>query len=149
MALFGNPQVPPPVNERMRNYEPGSTDAALLKAACERLRSSPPLDVPCVVGGQEIHSGDVKKQVMPSDHKHVRKRKKKNSASNRHSHHSRTVFFSARQTLHSLTLTHSSCDSDVGSVHVPSGFEGNRSARHRLCAEGEREVGKHALCSSW
>jgi 1-pyrroline-5-carboxylate dehydrogenase len=62
--------IPEPYNETMRSYPPGSDDAKHLKAACERLKRECP-DIPCVVGGREIRTGDVKKQVMPSKHTHA------------------------------------------------------------------------------
>jgi len=54
----------------LKDYAPGSEDAKLLKAACDKLRKECP-DIPCVVGGKEIRTGDVKKQLVCSDHKHV------------------------------------------------------------------------------
>lgn len=68
--MFSRTRIPEPFNEPMRNYAPGSQDATLLKAACERMRKDCP-DIPCVVGGKEVRTGDVKQQVIPSDHKHV------------------------------------------------------------------------------
>lgn len=67
---FSRAALPVPYNESLRDYTPGSQDAKLLKEACDRLRKECP-DIPCVVGGKEIRTGDVKKQVVPSDHKHV------------------------------------------------------------------------------
>eukprot|EP01116_Phalansterium_solitarium_P015724 TRINITY_DN34_c0_g1_i1.p1 TRINITY_DN34_c0_g1~~TRINITY_DN34_c0_g1_i1.p1 ORF type:complete len:586 (-),score=221.26 TRINITY_DN34_c0_g1_i1:1808-3526(-) len=69
-TMSSRTRLPEAYNEVMRHYVPGSQDAALLKAACERLRSECP-DIPCVVGGKEVRTGDVKQQVIPSDHKHV------------------------------------------------------------------------------
>lgn len=65
---FGRSSVPAPYNEPLRDYAPGSDDAKQLKAACEKLRSSCP-EIPCIVGGKEIRTGDIKKQLIPSDHK--------------------------------------------------------------------------------
>lgn len=67
---FGRSIVPEAYNEPLRDYAPGSQDAILLKKACEKLRSECP-EIPCVVGGKEIKTGNIKKQVAPSDHKQV------------------------------------------------------------------------------
>jgi len=67
---FSRSVIPDPYNEPLRDYAPGSTDAVLLKKACEKLRSECP-DIPCIVGGKEIKTGNVKKQLVCSDHKHV------------------------------------------------------------------------------
>jgi 1-pyrroline-5-carboxylate dehydrogenase len=70
MSQFGRFVIPEPQNEPLRDYAPGSNDAKLLKEACERLRKECP-EIPCIVGGKEIKTGDIKKQVICSDHKHV------------------------------------------------------------------------------
>jgi len=70
MAHFGRSTIPVPYNEPLRDYAPGSEDRKLLKAACAKLRSECP-DIPCVVGGVEYRSGDVKQQLICSDHKKV------------------------------------------------------------------------------
>jgi len=67
---FSHPIIPDPYNEPLRDYLPGSEDAKHLKAACEKLKSECP-EIPCIIGGKEVRTGDIKKQVMPSDHKHV------------------------------------------------------------------------------
>jgi len=67
---FSKPILPPAYNEPLRDYAPGSEDAKQLYAACSKMRKECP-DIPCVVGGKEIRTGDVKKQLIPSDHKHV------------------------------------------------------------------------------
>jgi 1-pyrroline-5-carboxylate dehydrogenase len=56
--------------EAFRHYAPGSPEAVSLKAACERVRSQV-VEIPCVVNGKEIFTGDVAEQVIPSDHGHV------------------------------------------------------------------------------
>jgi len=68
--MFGRSTIPAIYNEPLRDYAHGSKDAILLKEACERLRKECP-DIPCVVGGKEYRTGDVKKQVICSDHQHV------------------------------------------------------------------------------
>ena len=62
--------VPPPVNERVLAYAPGSPERAELKA---RLASMAQVrtHIPLIIGGQEVKSGETAKAVMPHDHAHV------------------------------------------------------------------------------
>jgi len=69
-AFNGNRRVPPPVNEPVKSYAPGSPERAELK---DRLRSmsSERADIPCIIGGREIRSGNTSQSVMPHNHRHV------------------------------------------------------------------------------
>jgi len=67
---FGKIIIPEPYNEPLRDYAPGSPDAIKLKAACDKLRKECP-EIPVIVGGKEIKTGNIKKQLVCSDHKHV------------------------------------------------------------------------------
>ncbi|MDP9203877.1 MAG: L-glutamate gamma-semialdehyde dehydrogenase [Gemmatimonadota bacterium] len=66
----GNRRVPPPVNEPVKTYAPGSPERAVLK---DRLRSmsGERADIPLIIGGQEVHTGQLAKSVMPHNHRHV------------------------------------------------------------------------------
>ena len=66
----GNRRVPTPVNEPVKSYAPGSPERASLK---ERLKSmsAERVDIPAIIGGREIRSGDIAQSVMPHNHKHV------------------------------------------------------------------------------
>lgn len=66
----GNRRVPQPVNEPVKSYAPGSPERAALK---DRLRSmsSERVDIPLIIGGEEVHSGTVVDSVMPHNHRHV------------------------------------------------------------------------------
>ncbi len=66
----GNRRVPPPVNEPVRSYAPGSTERSALK---ERLRSmaAERVDIPLIIGGEEVHTGELAQSVMPHNHRHV------------------------------------------------------------------------------
>ena len=66
----GNRRVPPPVNEPVKSYAPGSAERAALK---ERLRSmsGEQADIPLIIGGREIHTGELMDAVMPHNHRHV------------------------------------------------------------------------------
>src|SRR4051794_28785476 len=60
----GNRRVPPPVNEPVKSYAPGSVERAALK---ERLRSmsNERVDIPLIIGGKEVHTGELAQTVMP------------------------------------------------------------------------------------
>lgn len=62
--------LPTPVNEPVLSYAPGSPERATLKAALAAL-SGEVADIPAIVGGCEIRSGDVKNVVSPHRHQHV------------------------------------------------------------------------------
>eukprot|EP01087_Luapelamoeba_hula_P005995 TRINITY_DN1610_c0_g1_i1.p1 TRINITY_DN1610_c0_g1~~TRINITY_DN1610_c0_g1_i1.p1 ORF type:complete len:613 (-),score=90.68 TRINITY_DN1610_c0_g1_i1:50-1858(-) len=68
---FARPRLPETENEALKDYAPGSKDAKLLQEACGKLRAQPVPEIPCVVGGKEIRTGNIQEQVMPSDHKKV------------------------------------------------------------------------------
>jgi 1-pyrroline-5-carboxylate dehydrogenase len=70
-AVFnGHRRVPPPVNEPIRQYAPGSPERALLKARLSAMAAEK-IDIPIVIGGREIRTGDLAASVMPHDHAHV------------------------------------------------------------------------------
>jgi len=64
------PQVPLPRNEPVLGYAPGSPECAELKAALS-VMSSEEIEIPLVIGGREVRTGDTDVQVMPHDHGHV------------------------------------------------------------------------------
>jgi 1-pyrroline-5-carboxylate dehydrogenase len=61
---------PPPVNEPMFTYAPGSPEKARLKAELARL-SSEIVEIPCVIGGERVRTGKLHDVVMPHRHRHV------------------------------------------------------------------------------
>src|SRR3954468_19366243 len=69
-AFAGVRRVPPPVNEPNRTYAPGSADRAALKARLKEMAGER-LDIPIVIGGREIRTGNTAQAVMPHDHRHV------------------------------------------------------------------------------
>ena len=69
-GFSGIRRVPTPVNEPVRNYAPGSPERAALKARLESMASEQ-VDIPIIIGGLEIRTGDTAKSVMPHDHRHV------------------------------------------------------------------------------
>jgi 1-pyrroline-5-carboxylate dehydrogenase len=69
-GVNGNRRVPPPINEPVRAYAPGSAEKQELK---ERLRqmAGERIEIPLVIGGEEIRTGATAQAVMPHDHRHV------------------------------------------------------------------------------
>jgi 1-pyrroline-5-carboxylate dehydrogenase len=66
----GRRRVPPPVNEPIKSYAPGSPERASLKARLKTMAAET-VDMPLIIGGKEIRSGDTATSVMPHDHAHV------------------------------------------------------------------------------
>src|ERR1700694_4886699 len=66
----GNRRLPTRGNEPVKSYAPGSPERATLK---DRLRSmsKEKVDIPLIIGGKEVHSGELAQTVMPHDHRHV------------------------------------------------------------------------------
>ena len=66
-AIFS---LPASHSEAILPYAPGSKERALLKAEIER-QYSLELDIPLIIGGQEVRTGKTQKAVCPHDHQHV------------------------------------------------------------------------------
>ena len=69
-AFNGRRRVPHPVNEPIRGYAPGSPERAALKARLAAMAAEK-ADIPLVIGGKEVRTGNLGKAVMPHDHQHV------------------------------------------------------------------------------
>lgn len=69
-AFDGSRRVPPAINEPIRAYAPGSPEKRSLKARLASMATECP-EIPVVVGGRRIHTGDLGESVMPCDHRHV------------------------------------------------------------------------------
>ncbi|KNC53189.1 1-pyrroline-5-carboxylate dehydrogenase [Thecamonas trahens ATCC 50062] len=67
---LGTFSLPKPPSEPMLNYAPGSPERAALAEALTEV-SGEVVDIPCVVNGEEVYTGDVVEQVMPTRHSHV------------------------------------------------------------------------------
>ncbi|HEY3220276.1 MAG TPA: L-glutamate gamma-semialdehyde dehydrogenase [Gemmatimonadales bacterium] len=63
-------KIPMPVNEPVFSYAPGSRERNELKLAIKDL-SGRQIDIPVVIGGQEIRTGKTVDAVMPHCHRHV------------------------------------------------------------------------------
>ena len=61
---------PAPQNEPVKDYAPGSPEREELRVRLEQMRSDQ-IDIPLVIGGKEIRSGETFDAVMPHDRKHV------------------------------------------------------------------------------
>ncbi len=55
-----------PKNEPVKGYAPESPDRAELKAELQRMLKNP-VEVPCIIGGREVRSGDLVDLVQPHD----------------------------------------------------------------------------------
>jgi 1-pyrroline-5-carboxylate dehydrogenase len=64
------PRLPTPANEPVLGYEPGSPERAGLQARLRELESQR-LDIPCVIGGEEVRTGTTAPAVMPHRREHV------------------------------------------------------------------------------
>jgi len=66
-AIF---QLPKPENEPVLSYAPGSPEKLALKKALAEAKSFV-RDIPMVIGGQEVRTGNIKTVNPPHEHKHV------------------------------------------------------------------------------
>lgn len=66
-AIFN---FPLPANEPVKTYLPGSPERIALDAELKR-QSSEVIDIPLIIGGKEIRTGNVGTVVMPHNHKHI------------------------------------------------------------------------------
>jgi len=62
--------VPPPINEPVLQYAPGSPERESLKKRLDTMLGEK-LDIPIIIGGEEIRTGDTAESVCPHDHGHV------------------------------------------------------------------------------
>ncbi len=70
MSNFAILRPPAAHNEPVRDYAPGSPERASLKARLRDMQDER-IDVPMVIGGRDVQSGDVYEAVMPHNTKHV------------------------------------------------------------------------------
>ena len=66
-AVFNFPM---PKNEPVKQYLKGSPERIAVEAELAKMKSEV-IDIPIIIGGKEIRTGDTGTVVMPSDHKHV------------------------------------------------------------------------------
>jgi 1-pyrroline-5-carboxylate dehydrogenase len=63
-------RVPQPANEPARSYAPGTPERAALKSRLGELLGRQ-TEVPMIIGGKEVRSGDLARMVCPHDHHHI------------------------------------------------------------------------------
>src|SRR4051812_30423735 len=69
-AFNGHRRVPPPENEPVKSYAPGSPERASIKRRLAAMAADE-IEIPLVIGGVAIRTGDPAPSVMPHDHAHV------------------------------------------------------------------------------
>ncbi len=63
-------KVPDPKNEPVLNYAPGSPERAEIKAKLQEM-SSRKIEIPLIIGGKEVKSGDTAEIRIPHNHGHI------------------------------------------------------------------------------
>ena len=61
---------PPPANEPVRSFAPGTPEREELRRRLDQLRSEK-LEIPLVIGGEEVRTRETFEAVMPHDKDHV------------------------------------------------------------------------------
>ena len=68
--MNGSIDIPPPVNEPVLSYAPGTPEREALKAKIAELQNTK-VDIPLLIDGKEVRTGNTHDIVMPHDHGHV------------------------------------------------------------------------------
>jgi 1-pyrroline-5-carboxylate dehydrogenase len=63
--------TPPPTNEPVLDYAPGSPERASLQATLDSLKSDAPIDIPAFIGGRPVPTDTTSSVVAPHDHQHT------------------------------------------------------------------------------
>jgi 1-pyrroline-5-carboxylate dehydrogenase len=63
-------EIPVPPNETVKSYLPGSPERTSLKAKLEEMQNKK-IEIPLIIGGEEIRTGRIGKCILPHDHKTV------------------------------------------------------------------------------
>jgi 1-pyrroline-5-carboxylate dehydrogenase len=69
-TIASMPQTPRPSNEKVRAYAPGSAQRTSLQAELAR-QSSEIVEIPCLIDGERIFTGNTVDVTMPHNHGHV------------------------------------------------------------------------------
>ena len=69
-GFSGTRRVPPPVNEPVRHYAPGSPERAELQARLKSMASER-VQIPLVIGGEHVTTGDMGQHANPCAHREV------------------------------------------------------------------------------
>jgi 1-pyrroline-5-carboxylate dehydrogenase len=70
MSFDGVRRVPAPTNDPNFTYAPGTPERAAIKARLAAMAGER-IDIPLVIGGQEVRTGTTGQAVMPHKHAHV------------------------------------------------------------------------------
>jgi len=62
--------IPTPVNEPIRDYGPGSPEKVTLKSRIGEMLAEQ-IEIPLIIGGREVRTGDIGTAVCPHNHSHV------------------------------------------------------------------------------
>ena len=68
--MKNNNTIPKPINEPIKAYAPGSPEKTSLKNCIQNLKSKT-IEVPLIIGGEEIKSNNLSEMYVPHDHQHV------------------------------------------------------------------------------
>ncbi|HET9275756.1 MAG TPA: L-glutamate gamma-semialdehyde dehydrogenase [Gemmatimonadales bacterium] len=68
--MNGTSNIPPPVNDPVRSYGPGTPERAALKAELKRLGGTV-TEITSIVGGKPVRTGNTVPVVAPHQHRHV------------------------------------------------------------------------------
>src|SRR5262249_49099446 len=66
----GHRRTPPPINDVVKSYAPGSPERASIKSRLSCMAAQT-VDIPLIIGGKAVATGSTAKAVMPHDHQHV------------------------------------------------------------------------------
>lgn len=64
------PHPPPPENEPVYSYEPGSSKRRAVQSQLAAMREET-VDIPAIIGGERIYTGDTTPVRVPHDHAHT------------------------------------------------------------------------------
>src|SRR6185312_15978986 len=70
MSVHGISRVPEPYNEPVRSYAPGSPEREDLRVRLTEMESQQ-VEIPLVIGGEEVRTGDTFDAVEPHNRSHV------------------------------------------------------------------------------
>jgi 1-pyrroline-5-carboxylate dehydrogenase len=62
--------LPLPANEEVKSYAPGTTERELLKAKLDEMQNQQ-IDIPLIIGGKEIRTGQTQNIILPHNHKKI------------------------------------------------------------------------------
>jgi 1-pyrroline-5-carboxylate dehydrogenase len=70
VSAHGIFDLPPPENEPVRSYAPGTPERTELRGRLEEMQAER-IEIPCVIGGREVRTGTTFESVMPHRKSHV------------------------------------------------------------------------------